>query len=220
MVKIPIGEKVEINLWNHQNRHGMVIYYHGTMDICRAESEFELKKGDTAYVVESYDSFVVVVPEDEYTEIIDNFTSSKINYEKLAHKIWEILKEREVDTGGILTIDELYSIFHRTSIQSLISKKLLKKMLKIANAPYDHLKFEKKMYFALKAHEVVQDKAQLISLAQKYPFLTLDMIQSATGWSDVRINRMLNHLVRQNRVRKDETYRTGTRYYFVSTMLQ
>ena len=69
MVKIPVGEKVEINLWNKKNKHGMVVYHHGTMDLCRAESEFDLKRGDIAYVVESYDSFVVVVPANNGREI-------------------------------------------------------------------------------------------------------------------------------------------------------
>lgn len=216
MVKIPIGEKVEVNLWNRHQKHGMVKYYHSTMDICRAESEFELKKGDYAYVVESYDSFAVIVPEDEYTDLIDNFQSKRMDLTKLAFKIGEILKERQEETGGILSDDEIFSILRRTSIQSFISQKLIKRLSKFSDAPYDSFKFEKQRYFAIKRAEMVDDKQHLIALAQLHPYLTMDIIQASTHWTDLRIKLMLDYLIEEDRVRTDDSYRTGARYYFVS----
>ena len=71
-----------------------------------------LSKGNLALVVESHDSFVLIVPKDEFVDLIkgDNFKS--IDYEGLADVIYNILKDRISETGGILSFEEVYSVLY------------------------------------------------------------------------------------------------------------
>ena len=142
MVKVPIGKKVTVNLWDSKKQRGIVKYFTDTMDLVRAESEFSsLQKGDTALVVESHDSFVVIVPEDEYTQLLDGTRLDHINLKGVTRMIWKLLQERKEETGGILSFEEVWSIFRRSSIQNLITRKHLKRALKLRELPFDHLKF-------------------------------------------------------------------------------
>jgi hypothetical protein len=214
MVKIPIGKEVEINLWDSRKKRGIVKYFTNTMDLVRAESEFDLIKGDSAIVVESYDSFVVVVPEDEYTKLLHGTHLDDIDIEGLNDLIYEILKERSKETGGILSVDELWSIFKRSSIQSVITKKHLKRACKLRKSPFDRIKEEGETYIALKPHELLEDITSLVNLGKNFSFVTKDLIQTSLNWTDIRIERLLWYLIEEGRCRIEESFRTGTRYYF------
>ena len=166
MVKVPMGEKVEIDLWNSKKNRGMVKYFTTTMDLVRAESEFILKKGDTAFVVETFDNFVVVVPEDEYSSLIHGSHFKDIDYKGLNHLIWKLLKDWEDATGGILSFEEIFSILRRTSIQAIITKKLLKKSLKHGKIPFDFIKKGANSFVSLKMEDITQDKTTLLNLSK------------------------------------------------------
>ena len=84
MVKVPIGKIVRVDLWDSKKKRGMVKYFTNTMDLVRAESEFDLQKGDNAIVVESHDSFVLIVPKDRYTNLLNN--NNPINCQKICLK--------------------------------------------------------------------------------------------------------------------------------------
>ena len=127
MVKVPIGKIVKVDLWDSKKKRGMVKYHTNTMDIVRAESEFDLKKGDSAIVVESHDSFVLIVPKDNYTNLLKGGNANDIDLKGLSQEVYCMLKDRTEETGGILSFEDLFSIFKRTSIQDIITKKLLKK---------------------------------------------------------------------------------------------
>ena len=213
MVKIPIGKEVKINLWDPKKKRGIVKFFSQTMDLVRAESEFALQKGDSAFVVESYDSFVVVVPEDEYTQVLQGHQLHGINIEGLNDLIYTLLKERRKETGGILSFDELWSIFKRSSILSIITKKHLKKAIKLRRSSFDRIKNEDGTFVALKPQENLADIKQMVELVSNISYATKDFIQSSLGWSDLRIERTLDYLIKEGRCRIEESFRTGTKYF-------
>jgi NADH pyrophosphatase NudC (nudix superfamily) len=80
MVKVPLKAKVEIDLWDAKKKSGLVKYYTTTMYLVRAKSDFDLKKGDQAIVIESKVNLVKVVPEKEYIK------KPKSNFLKIKQK--------------------------------------------------------------------------------------------------------------------------------------
>jgi len=216
MVKVPPGKTVGIDLWDSKKKRGMVKYFTNTMDLVRAESEFDLQKGDNAIVVESHDSFVLIVPKDRYTNLLNDGNPKDINYKGLAQEIYNILKDRVEEQGGILTFEDVFSIFMRTSIQYILTKKHLKRALQNKDLPFDKIKENGIIYLALKPAEVKCDQVELINLARNHSYLSVDIIQNNLKWQDLRIMRMLEYLLRKGRCRKDEKYRTGERYFFLS----
>ena len=214
MVKVPIGSEVIVNLWNKKKKRGMVKYIRDTQYVVNAESEFDLTKGEDAIVVESYEGFVVIVPEDKFSKLIKG-KDLNLDQEGFSQIIWQVLADRKETNGGILSFEELYSVFKRSSIQSFISKRFLKRNLKKSRESYDVIKYDGILYIGLKQSELTQDEIALLTLAKQHDHITLDMIQAELEWRDVRIHRMLESLVEKGRVRKGESYKTGTRYFFV-----
>jgi len=218
MVKVPIGKTVKVDLWDSKKKRGMVKYFTNTMDLVRAESEFELQKGSPAIVVESHDSFVLVVPKDKYTNLMKNGNATNLNYKGLAQEIYNLLKDRTEDLGGILSFEDLFSIFKRTSIQDILTKKQLKRATKLKDIPFERIRENGITFLALYPAEITCDEVMLLNFAKDYSFLTIDIVQSLLRWPDLRIKRMLEYLVEKGRCRKDENYRTGDRYYFLNTL--
>jgi len=218
MVKVPIGKIVKVDLWDSKKKRGMVKYHTNTMDIVRAESEFDLQKGDSAIVVESHDSFVLIVPKDKYTNLLKGGNVNDIDLKGLSQEIYNMLKDRTEETGGILSFEDLFSIFKRTSIQDIITKKILKKATKLKELPFEKIKANGTIYLALNPAEITFDEVTLLNYAKDYSFLTVDIVQSLLGWSYLRIKRMLDYFIEKGRCRKDENYRTGDRYYFLNTL--
>jgi hypothetical protein len=214
MVRVPVGTAVKVDLWNYEKRRGMVQYRTNTMNLVRAESEFDLKKNDVALVIESHDSFVLVVPKDIYTDLLYGERLRKIDQKRIPHVIFNVLKERIKETGGILSFEELFSIFKRTSIQDIITKKNLLKAIKRKNAQFDHIKEGKTLYVALKSTECPDDESMILELAKTHPYLTTNYIQRETSWSTIRITRILYHLVTEGRCRKEYSYLIGDRFFF------
>ena len=215
MVKIPVGKRVITDLWDTQKKRGLVKYLTNTMDLVRAESEFILHKGNTALVVESYDSFVVIVPEDEYTQLLHGPRIDQIDLKGVNQMIWKLLSTRKEETGGILSFEEVWSIFRRTSIQNLITRKHLKRALKLRKLPFDNIKFHGGTYLCLNPSENSEDVQQILRFSKTMPHLTVDQIQLELGWNEVRITRILEFLVKEGRVRIENSFRTGVKYYFV-----
>ncbi len=173
-----------------------------------------LSKGNLALVVESHDSFVLIVPKDEFVDLIkgDNFKS--IDYEGLADVIYNILKDRISETGGILSFEEVYSILKRTSIQEFIKKKHLMKAIKYKDASFDRITDNGGLYLALKPNDCPNDLLEIMNLSKDRPHITQKIIQQATQWSNLRIKRILNHFDEKGLCRKDSSYLTGERYFF------
>ena len=214
MVKVPLGAKVIIDLWDTRKKKGMVKFYDDTQYLVRGMSDFKLEKGDRALVVESEESFVHVVPFDRFTSVLKENRIDKINYSKLAHLIFKILQERERETGGIMQKDDLYELFQRSTIKSILKKKHLKKAIKLEEVPVERLKIKGVRYYALKPQLGSYDIQEVLKYAKDHSFITKEMIHKDKGWNNLRIERLLNYLVKYDYCRKDESYRTGIHYYF------
>ncbi len=214
MVKVPVGERVMVDLWNERKNRGMIKYFTHTMDLVRAESEFDLKKGDKALVVESHDSFVVVVPENKYTAIIGDKIQD-IDHEGLSLLIYDLLNARLAETGGILTFEEVHSHFKRSPIQNIIDRGDLKKAVRLRNLPFDRIKKHRVEYLAIKPEENLHDKDVILKLKKEVSVFTLEVAHKSTGWPEFRVSRMLTYLVQLGILRWENSYRTGNKYYFV-----
>jgi len=214
MVKLAIGAYVVIDLWDPLKKRGIAKHFSDTMDLVQVESEFDLKKGDSAIVVKSNEGFVWVIPKDNVYASLINPKNAGIDLNGLNHLIFKFLKENDTRTGGILSQEEMLKIIQDTPIKNLVPEDILKKILKIKSHPYDIIKFGKQLFFALHPADVVNDKQVLLNLAQKLGDLTIDKIQSELGWSELRIIRILSYFVANNRCRKDSSYKNGEHYYF------
>ena len=214
MVKIPIGSIVKVDLWDTKKKHGMVKYFTNTMNLVRAESEYFLKKNDLAIVTHSLEGFCLIIPKDEYYNIIKDNKHQAINIKRLTQKIFKILKEKVEENGGILTIDDLYFIFQKTPIKNYISKKIILKAVKDKENPFVYVRDNGIEYIMLKLIDCPNDEIIILSLARSHSYLTLNFIQRETNWTNIRIKRVLNFMLQTDRCRKDSSYLTGERYFF------
>ena len=64
-------------------------------------------------------------------------------------------------------------------------------------------------------HENVEDIKTLVKFGTELSFITKNLIQTSFNWSDLRIERLLKHLIEQGSCRTENQFRTGTRYYLV-----
>jgi hypothetical protein len=214
MVKVPVNKTVTVDLWDPEKKYGMVKYFTNTMDLVRAQSDFTLEKGDSAIVVDSHPGFVQVVPEDDFSTAV-NWKSKKITDNKgFAHGIFNILKNFESKTGGILSLEDIFSELKQYSIRDLITKKHLNKVIATKDPPFDVLQQSNTVFLALKASDSKLDQIEILKLTEQYEVITIDTIQQLTKWTDLRISRIFDYFVEIGRCRKDSSYRKGIRYYF------
>lgn len=214
MVKLAIGERVVIDLWDPDKKRGIAKHYGDTMDLVNAESEFELKVGDPTFIIKSHEGYVLLIPADnDFTKMITD-KGLTIDVSGLTRKILEFLKKSEATTGGILSEEELLEKFMQTPLKYLITIDYLRKTLKLKNAPFEQIKQGKLTYYALHPQDVTLDKQVLLQYSKNHAFLTIDMLQADYGWSDLRIQRILNYLVDSGRCRKDTSFIGGIRYFF------
>lgn len=111
-----------------------------------------------------------------------------------------------------ISFEEICSILKRTSIRNIIKKKHLIKAIKYKNAPFDRIKDDGRRYLALKPVDCPKD--EVMNIAKEQSYITQKMVQQATHWSNLRINRILNHYIEKRICRKDSSYLMGDRYFF------
>jgi hypothetical protein len=215
MVKVPIGKKIQIDFWNDNKKQGLAKYFTDTLNLIRCESEFNLKEGDLALVIKSFDGNVVVLPDDEYSRLIKGSNLNKLDLDGLHTIIGKILKKSEPESGGILSFHEIISALKNTSIKHLIKKNHLKKTAGLKNPAFDLVEERRVFYLAIKPSENSNDIQQILNFSKNKQFITEDMIQGKFGWSDLRIKRIMEHLLNTSRCRKSTSYRKGIRYYFI-----
>jgi hypothetical protein len=214
MVKIAVGERVTVDLWDDRKRRGLVKHYGDTMDLVNAESRFDLKKDDTALVIKSYFDFVEIVPLDEYTRILKGNNLSKIDIMGLSQLIYKLLKEKETICGCLLSIPDLMTEFTQTALGGILSEDDIKQAGRVSEIPLDLFKIDKTFYIALKPIECTTDKQIILTYAKNHAYITVEELQTTLGWNEIRIQRLLNYLLSIEACRKETTFRSGIRYYF------
>ncbi|MHA1698049.1 MAG: hypothetical protein ACTSWN_04330 [Promethearchaeota archaeon] len=216
MVKVPVGARVIIDLWAPNKKSGLIKYFENSLELVPATSDFYLEKGQEALVVDSQENLVKVVPIDEFTPFIFKNNEFRVNFEVLMADIYKMLKKNLETNGGIMSIDELYYHYIQTSIKDVLKRKHLERIAKAKKKPFDVLKHEGMVYFAIKPAENPHDMELILKLAKNKKYLTIQMIQAETGWIILRIERILEYAVEKDYCEKDTEFRTGTRYYFRS----
>ena len=214
-MKIPTGTKVTVDLWDSKNRRGMVKHSGDTLSLLRAESKFPLSKGQNAIVIRSYENFVEVIPDDEFSKAITG-TGKQIKLDKqtLIEIILTHLRVNIEETGGITSILDLFHFFKQTTLGSLITLDKLYKISKMSGIPFDCVEEEGNLFFILPDSERTQDGQEIVLLSKKDPVLSISKIRHKLHWSDLRIRKTLNYLVEKKYCRYEDSYKDGEIYYF------
>ncbi|MHA1111807.1 MAG: hypothetical protein ACTSRJ_07070 [Candidatus Hodarchaeales archaeon] len=216
-MKVPVGSKVTVDLWDPTNKRGMVKHFDDTLTLLRAESDFPLIKGQNAIVVKSFENFVRIVPDDEYSRAIQH-TEKKVKLDKdeLIPFIYSHLKDNLDPKGGIVSILELYHFFKQTSLNAFITLDKLYKISKIPSLPFQCIEEGGNLHFILPDSERTHDCSILIEIAKEDPALSISKIRNKLHWSDLRIRKTLNYMVEKNYCKRESSYKDGDIYYFRS----
>ncbi|MBN2150301.1 MAG: hypothetical protein JW839_02530 [Candidatus Lokiarchaeota archaeon] len=211
-MKVPVGAVVTVDLWNQARGNGMVRHEAGTLDLVRADSEFSLNKGDRAIVISSTDNYVKVIPKDSYSEILAPGTVEP-RIDLLALRIKAILESAIGSTGGILALPAILKDFGSSSLKALVSIDHIRKACKIKDKPFDEIHQDGEHYLAIKQSEAYMDGATVLGLFKGKEFMSEAELKITLHWADVRLARVLSHLLRTGLLRKDVSYKDGTRYF-------
>jgi hypothetical protein len=205
-MRIPSGSEVTIDLWDSKKGKGMVRFLNGTLRLVRGESDFTLSKGDRA--------LVRVIPLNQYSAILTRDRKG-VKIQKLAEVIGKLLGDNLPETGGICKLDDLLAFLKETTLKDIIKRKHLKAVADLKEKPFDVVKKDGIVYFAVPPGQNTPDLQLVLALARTKEYLNQAIIQEATGWQEVRIERVLNYLANQDYCKADSSYRTGTRYFFI-----
>lgn len=217
-MKIPIGTKVTVDLWNSKNRRGMVKHSGDTLSLLRAESNFPLSKGQNAIVTKSYENFVEIIPDDEFSKaIMGTGKQIKLNKETLVEFIITHLRVSIESTGGIVSMLDLFHFFKQTSIGEFITLDRLYKISKMSSLPFDCTTDEGNLFFILPDSERTSDCRDIMKLSKKDPVLSVGKIRHKMHWSDLRIRKTLKYMVEKKYCRFESSYKDGEVYYFPKT---
>ncbi len=213
-MKVPIGVVVTVDLWDLARGNGMVRHEAGTLDLIRADSEFPLDKGDRAIVVASTDNFVRVIPKDDFAEIL-TAGSLEPRIDLLCLKIKTILESTMNSTGGIMSLPAVQEAFGKSSVRALVSLDHIRKACKTKDKPFDEIVHDGDHYLAIKQAEAPGDQSTVLDLFRSQKVMSEADLKLALQWIDVRFQRVIDHLVGRGLLRKDVSYKDGTRYYLL-----
>lgn len=213
MARIDVGTKVIVDLWNAEKHKGMVKNYGNTMDLVRAESDFYLEKGQHAIVIESYENFAKVIPYDQYSRLIID-KKFKLDIKALGRSVHGWLKEQAAENGGIASVIELLEFYKTTSIKHVINEGHFKVLASKKSKTLDAFTYDGMLYFAIKPSENLADQETIFALMKTHDYLGDVSIKAATGWSDLRIKRVMEYLASKGYCKVDSSYMSGNRYFF------
>jgi hypothetical protein len=211
-MKVPIGATVVVDLWNTARGNGMVRHETHTLNLVRAESDFRLDKGDRAIVIASTENFVKVIPKDDFAEILAP-GSLEPCIEPLAARIAGILRSSSGATGGIMSLDAVVDAIGKTSLRGLVTLEHVRKACKARERPFEEIHHDNDIYLALKISDVPGDQAALLDVIRCQNGTSEAHLKIALQWNDVRFQRVVDHLVSRGLLRKDVSYKDGTRYF-------
>ncbi len=130
-----------------------------------------------------------------------------------------VLLERE-ETGGLLTIGEVYDRVNTGVLKGVISAQDVEKAVEFLHkqdiiAGFNELDNGGKIvsFFPV---QFTADQSIILNFAAKKGFVTLEEVSMNLKWSTDRAMRALEHLQKIGVARFDESYRTGKKWYFPS----
>jgi Zn-dependent peptidase ImmA (M78 family) len=147
---------------------------------------------------------------------------TKIDHEKLGMLLYQRAMLKRKENGGIMTYSEAYLLANTGKLaQKLETKDIenaIKKLEKNKLIPGTReLKSGVKIisFFPI---EFTDDQNEVLSIASRNGYVTLEEIMLKAGWTKVRAQNALQALEQEGITRKDESYAHGERYYFPGLM--
>jgi len=145
--------------------------------------------------------------------------------EKLSGFLLEIGNDLIIKTGGMISILELYSLIKSEypsfegdaddllkSLASLEEKNLIEGVKLVENSNIKMVEFI--------PEDLTEDIKEIIALAEKYAYLTKELIISETSWESYRVDRIMRFLEVKKIARKTESFREGKKWYFPGANLK
>ncbi|MEM3586208.1 MAG: EAP30/Vps36 family vacuolar-sorting protein [Candidatus Jordarchaeaceae archaeon] len=147
---------------------------------------------------------------------------TKIDHEKLGMLLYQRAMLKRKENGGIMTLSEAYFLVNTGKLAQKLEIKDVENAIKILEKnkliPGTYkLKSGVKIisFFPI---EFTDDQNEILSIASRSGFVTLEEIMLKTGWTKVRAQNALQALEQEGITRKDESYAYGERYYFPGLM--
>jgi hypothetical protein len=147
---------------------------------------------------------------------------TKIDHEKLGMLIYQRAMLKRKENGGIMTYAEAYLLANTGKLAKKLETKDIEKAVKILKKNniipgIKELKSRVKIisFFPI---ELTDDQNEVLSIASRKGFTTLEEIMLKTDWTKARAQNALQALEQEGITRKDESYAHGEKYYFPGLM--
>jgi len=143
---------------------------------------------------------------------------TRIDHEKLGMLLYQraMLKRRE--NGGIMTYGEAYLLVNTGKLAKKLEARDVEKAVKILKKN-NIIPGERELKSGVKVIsffpvELTDDQNEVLSIASRKGFTTLEEVMLKTGWTKTRAQNALQALEQEGITRKDESYAYGEKYYF------
>lgn len=143
---------------------------------------------------------------------------TKIDHEKLGMLLYQRAMLKRKENGGIMTYAEAYLLTNTGKLTKKLETKDIEKAVKILKKNniipgIKELKSGVKIisFFPI---ELTDDQNEVLSIASRKGFTTLEEIMLKTDWTKARAQNALQALEQGGITRKDESYAHGEKYYF------
>lgn len=148
--------------------------------------------------------------------------SESVDHEKLGLLIYQRALFKRKETGGVLSLGEIYLLISTGKLKDKVKmddvKRALKELEKKRIIPgLLQLKSGVEIAVFIPA-ELNADQNEVLSLVSGKGSITLEELMVKTGWPKERAERTLKALEESGIARKEESYAYGEKYYFPGLM--
>lgn len=146
--------------------------------------------------------------------------SKKIDYEKLGMLAYQRVLMRKEETGGIMSVLEVFELVNTGILNGIVELKDLDKAMRILkkNKVIDDLEELDSGVMIVHFYPVqfTGDEAKVIELAKENDFLTIEIVCTAFNWSQDRALKILKSLEDSGLAKFRESLLTGKQWFFPS----
>ena len=147
---------------------------------------------------------------------------TRIDHEKLGMLLYQRAMFKRKENGGIMTYGEAYLLVNTGKLAEKLEAKDVEKAVKILKKN-NIIPGERELKSGVKVIsffpvELTDDQNEVLSIASRKGFTTLEELMLKTGWTKTRAQNALQALEQEGITRKDESYAHGEKYYFPGLM--
>ncbi len=147
---------------------------------------------------------------------------TRIDHEKLGMLLYLRAMFKRKENGGIMTYGEAYLLVNTGKLAEKLEAKDVEKAVKILKKN-NIIPGERELKSGVKVIsffpvELTDDQNEVLSIASRKGFTTLEELMLKTGWTKTRAQNTLQALEQEGITRKDESYAHGEKYYFPGLM--